>query len=122
MMIRAACVLFACAATLASSLLLRKPDPFAQSTSKPAAELSASGVGLVARTFTAADWKTLPRVTVSVPAEQEKVVRYEGVRVADVLRAAGMKFGHDLRGPRLADCLVAEARDGYRVVFALPEL
>jgi hypothetical protein len=39
-----------------------------------------------------------------------------------VLKAAGVKFGEALRGPALANYLLVEAADGYRVVFALPDL
>ena len=43
--------------------------------------------------------------------------------MVDVLKAAGVKFGQDLRGKgRLANYLVVKAADGYRAVFALPEL
>jgi hypothetical protein len=40
----------------------------------------------------------------------------------DVLQLAGVKFGDGLRGKSLALYLVVEASDGYRAVFALPEL
>ena len=30
--------------------------------------------------------------------------------------------GDGLRGPNMAICVLADAKDGYRVVFALPEL
>jgi len=33
-----------------------------------------------------------------------------------------VKFGKELRGKWLADYLLVETEDGYRVVFALPEL
>ena len=33
-----------------------------------------------------------------------------------------MKFGKELRGKSLADYLLVETQDGYRVIFALPEL
>src|SRR5262249_10815519 len=46
----------------------------------------------------------------------------EGVPLFEILKAAGVPFGTDLRGPALASYLVVEASDGYRVVFALPEL
>jgi hypothetical protein len=39
-----------------------------------------------------------------------------------VLKAAGAQFGEALPGPALANYLLVEAADGYRVVFALPEL
>ena len=35
---------------------------------------------------------------------------------------AGLKLGQDLRGPALASYLLVEAADGYRAVFALPEI
>jgi DMSO/TMAO reductase YedYZ molybdopterin-dependent catalytic subunit len=46
---------------------------------------------------------------------------FEGVLVAEILKAAGVKFGKELRGKKLADYLLVETADGYRVVFALPE-
>ena len=43
-------------------------------------------------------------------------------KIIDVLQLAGVKFGEGLRGKSLALYLVVEAADGYRAVFALPEL
>jgi hypothetical protein len=39
-----------------------------------------------------------------------------------LVEKTGMSLGGSLRGKRLASCLLVEAADGYRVVFALPEL
>ena len=64
----------------------------------------------------------LPRTTARVPDSAGREIVYEGVQLVEVLSAAGVKFGHDLRGPALANYLVVEAGDGYRAVFALPEL
>jgi DMSO/TMAO reductase YedYZ molybdopterin-dependent catalytic subunit len=64
----------------------------------------------------------LPRKTVRAKGPDNKEAVYEGVALVKVLQAAGLKFGRDLRGPALATYLVVEAADGYRVVFALPEL
>ncbi len=46
----------------------------------------------------------------------------EGVLLRLVLERAGVEFGESLRGPRLAAYVLVEAADGYRAVFALPEL
>ncbi|MBA3913094.1 MAG: molybdopterin-dependent oxidoreductase [Acidobacteriales bacterium] len=46
----------------------------------------------------------------------------EGVALRGVLEKAGVRFGESLKGKRLASCLMIEGRDGYRVLFALPEL
>jgi hypothetical protein len=39
-----------------------------------------------------------------------------------VLKLAGVKFGEGLKGKNLTLYLVVEASDGYRVIYALPEL
>ncbi len=46
-------------------------------------------------------------------------VMYEGVLLQDVLHLAGLG---ELRGQALANFVMAEATDGYRVVFSLAEL
>jgi hypothetical protein len=44
------------------------------------------------------------------------------VALVDLLRLAGAPLGQELRGQHLAIYLLIEAANGYRVVFALPEL
>jgi hypothetical protein len=39
-----------------------------------------------------------------------------------VLALAGIQLGDTLRGPRMAEALLVEAGDGYKVVFALAEV
>ena len=63
----------------------------------------------------------LPRAHFTAKDKDESTSVYEGVRLSDVMAAAGMTFGQTLRGPRLMDYLIAESGDGYRVIFALPE-
>jgi hypothetical protein len=64
----------------------------------------------------------LPRQSVKVKDRRANPATYEGVALGEVLRSAGITLGKDLRGPLLANCLLVEAGDGYRVVFALPEV
>jgi hypothetical protein len=47
---------------------------------------------------------------------------FEGVILSDVLAKVGVPFGEKLRGKALSQYLLVEAADGYRSVFALPEL
>jgi hypothetical protein len=47
---------------------------------------------------------------------------FEGVLLSDVLAKVGVPFGEKLRGKALSQYLLVEAADGYRAVFALPEL
>lgn len=74
------------------------------------------------RSVTAQDLAALPKQTVKASDHGRPPAEYEGVRLIDVLQLAGVEVGSKLRGPRLAEAVLVEARDGYRVVFALAEL
>jgi hypothetical protein len=69
-----------------------------------------------------ADFAHLPRTSVQVHDHAGTSVTYAGVLLRDIMALAGVPLGDQLRGDRLALYLVVEAADGYRVVFALPEL
>lgn len=64
----------------------------------------------------------LPRRSVRATDHGGAEGTFEGVALIDILQLAGVKFGDGLRGKSLALYLVVEATDGYRAVFALPEL
>jgi hypothetical protein len=66
--------------------------------------------------------KALPRQKVDVKDADGKTAVFEGVGLATLLEQAGIKLEKELRGQRLANYLLVEAKDGYRVVFALPEI
>ena len=70
----------------------------------------------------ASDLAKLPRVHLNAVAHDGKAHEYEGVRLSDVLAKAGAPSGDLLRGKEMADFVVAEAADSYRVVFSLAEL
>jgi hypothetical protein len=63
----------------------------------------------------------LPRAEARV-TEDDTPVTYEGVLLTDVLAVVGAPRGALLRGAALSQFVVIEARDGYRVVFALAEI
>lgn len=64
----------------------------------------------------------LPRLRIRAADEKGTESVWEGTPLYEVLKAAGIKFGEALRGPGMANYLLVEAADGYRVAFALPEL
>jgi len=65
----------------------------------------------------------LPRETATLLDEKtNRRVPYEGVPVEAILQKAGLPVGKELRGKALAIYLLAEAKDGYQVVFSLGEL
>jgi DMSO/TMAO reductase YedYZ molybdopterin-dependent catalytic subunit len=57
-----------------------------------------------------------------VNPHEKKTEKYEGVALEEILRKAGVPQGDALRGPAMATYVLAEAADGYRVVFSLAEL
>jgi DMSO/TMAO reductase YedYZ molybdopterin-dependent catalytic subunit len=67
------------------------------------------------------DLAAMPRTKVKVQ-EHGTEVTYEGVALTEILRKAGAPLGSQLRGKAMASYILVTARDGYRVLFALPEL
>jgi hypothetical protein len=63
----------------------------------------------------------LPPATVETAADGIKVV-YEGVWLHDLLKKHGAPSGAELRGKALTAYVIAEAEDGYQVLFSLAEL
>ena len=87
------------------------------------ARLKIGGAVTTPLTLTVADLKAMPRTTVAaVNSHEKKTETYEGVLLEELLRKAGAPHGEQLRGPLMTGYVVAEAEDGYRVVFALAEL
>lgn len=84
--------------------------------------LRVGGEGAPPLTLRDADLAHLPRTVVRVHEHAGTVATYAGALVRDILALAGVPQGEPLRGDRLALYVVVEAADGYRVVFALPEL
>ena len=72
-------------------------------------------------TLTPGNLKALPRSTAKV-TEDGRTVTYEGVLVGEILKRAGAPVGSDLRGNAVASYVVAQANDGYQVVFSVAEL
>ncbi len=72
-------------------------------------------------TVTAADLARMPRATVTAKNGDIEVV-CEGVWLHGVLQRAGVPSGTELRGEALSTCVLAEATDGYQVVFSVADL
>ncbi len=67
------------------------------------------------------DIEAMPHVKLQASAHDVSAV-FEGVAVRSILEKAGVGFGEALRGKQMSLCLLAQATDDYRVVFALPEM
>ena len=103
--------------------LVPLPQTMPGQTVAPAAELRISGAVSTPLVLTVADLKKMPRKTLTVVnAHEKKTETYEGVTVEELLKRSGAPQGEQLRGAAMATYVVAEAGDGYRVVFSLAEL
>jgi len=95
---------------------------FAQ-TMPVTAELRIGGAVSTPLVLTVADLKNMPRKKLTVVnPHNKKTETYEGVLLEDLLHKAGVTQGENLRGAAMATYVLAEAIDGYRVVFSLAEL
>jgi DMSO/TMAO reductase YedYZ molybdopterin-dependent catalytic subunit len=72
-------------------------------------------------TLSAEDLAKMPRASVTTTSSGMETV-YEGVWLHEVLKRAGVPQGGELRGKALAAYVLAQAQDGYQVVFSLGEL
>jgi DMSO/TMAO reductase YedYZ molybdopterin-dependent catalytic subunit len=72
-------------------------------------------------TLTAADLAKMPRASVKSMSGGIETT-FEGVWLHEILKRAGAPLGGDLRGKALASYIVADAKDGYEVVFSLAEI
>ncbi len=68
--------------------------------------------------MTLSELDALPRVKVGATEHGAPHV-FEGALLADVLAKVGAPAGKAIRGKELADVVVVEARDGYKVVLDL---
>jgi hypothetical protein len=102
-----------------AGVLLIGASALSAQQSTPSIEVS----GDVAQSLklTAADLAKMPQATTQVTADGITTT-YGGVWLHDVLKAADVPAGGDLRGKALTIYVLAEASDGYQVVFSLGEL
>jgi DMSO/TMAO reductase YedYZ molybdopterin-dependent catalytic subunit len=102
--------------------LPRTPKAHGQTTSA-VAELRINGAVTTPLVLTVADLKNMSRKTLSVVnPHNKKKETYAGVLLEELLHRAGVPQGELLRGSSMATYVIAEAEDGYRVVFSSAEL
>jgi len=73
-------------------------------------------------TFTLADLAKLPQNEIEATDHKGDKAKYAGVLLSNVLAQAEESLGASLKGKLLANYVVVEAVDKYRVLFSLPEL
>lgn len=104
-------------------LFLEIPSSALAQTNTITPELRIGGAVPTPLVLSMADLKKMPRKTLSVVNPHDKKTEtYEGVLLEELLQRAGVVHGEHLRGASMATYVIAEAEDGYRVVFSLAEL
>ncbi len=78
-------------------------------------------LAITAATAIPLDLAGLPRQTATLTVHGRSQ-NCSGVPLAALTARAGLPAGEALRGPALATVVIADAADGYRVVFTLAEL
>lgn len=83
-----------------------------------AAGVALTGLGGEQASITRAELDALPRVKISVD-QHGATHAYEGALLGDVLAKVGVPRGKAIHGPEMADIVIVEARDGYRIALDL---
>jgi len=103
---------FLCAIVFKPAVMLAQNGP---------ALLTVAGAVKAPLSLSADDLAKMPRSTAEFERDGETAT-YEGVLLYDILVKAGVPFGRAMTGKPMASYILATARDGYQVVFALPEI
>ena len=98
-------------------LLLIRPAIFAQNEPK----ITIDGDIPRPAALTSKDLAAMPRTSVTL-SEHGTSVAYEGILLYDALKRAGAPLDAQLKGKAMAAYVLAQARDGYQVVYTLTEL
>lgn len=85
-------------------------------------QITVEGEVLKSLRLSHSDIMTLKQAEVSAKDHDGQLRTYKGVALVDVLIAAGVTLGGQLRGKNLLKYVVVKAADSYEVVFALPEI
>jgi len=104
----------------ASALLVLFFVASATAQTAPAPGITIKTLSGEAHHLTSSDFKN--RIDVKVTDHDGKSHDFEGVALSEVLADNGAPMGKDLRGKELADYVLLEASDGYRVTFALADI
>jgi|SRR6202035_3083862 hypothetical protein len=85
--------------------------------------LRISGTGIQSTELSAKDIAQMPRLSFDIQEPHHgEMQHYEGARLSDLLAKAGVPLGDKLRGRAMAMYVLAQASDGYAVVYSVAEL
>lgn len=88
----------------------------------PNAVITVTGAVDKPLTLSQADLGQMDTENVGVSDQNDQMHTFVGVRLIDILAKAGVPVGDDLHGANMAKYVLVTAKDGYKVVYSLPEL
>jgi hypothetical protein len=84
--------------------------------------ISISGDGITLLTFTKGMFADMKQVVIMAKGHDEKVHRYSGVTLADILAKAGVMLGDSAKRKTILSYVVITAADNYKAIYTLPEI
>lgn len=87
-----------------------------------AQEVTISGDGIIPVTITKGMFADMKQVVIMAKAHDEKVHRYSGVLLTDILAKAGVAQGDSAKKKTVSTYIIVTAADNYKAIYALPEI
>lgn len=87
-----------------------------------AQNITISGDGVSPLTLSKSTLQDMKQTVIMAKAHDEKVHRYTGVALSDLLQKAGIILGDSAKHKTITSYVVVTAADSYRAVYALSEI
>jgi hypothetical protein len=87
-----------------------------------AQSVTISGEGITPINITKAMFADMKQVVVMAKAHDEKVHRYSGVTIADLLIKAGVMLGDSAKSKTINSYIIVTAADNYKAIYTIPEI
>jgi len=81
-----------------------------------------SGEGINSFTLTKGNFADMKQVVIMAKGHDEKVHRYSGVTMADILTKAGVTLGDEAKRKTVSSYIVVTAADNYKAIYTLAEI
>jgi hypothetical protein len=84
--------------------------------------IAISGEGITPLTITKGMFADMKQVVVMAKAHDEKVHRYSGVTIADLLTKAGVMLGDSAKKHTVTSYIIVTAADNYKAIYTMAEI
>jgi hypothetical protein len=87
-----------------------------------AQSITISGEGITPLTITKGMFADMRQVVLMAKAHDEKVHRYSGVTIADLLTKAGVLLGDSAKKHTVTSYIIVTAADNYKAIYTMAEI